>query len=230
MIPQISLRAALAAPELLGHALPGDSWHVWRILLIAAMGDKLTDEERITFKQFTGRDHEPGVMVEELCVVKGRRAGASHASGKVVIPYLAGLCKHPALARGERGILLVVAQDQRTADGILDYAEAAFRDSPVLAQLIETRNARELILNNGITIEVRAADSRRLRGLTFIGGIGDEIAHWPTGEDAANPDDEIINAAIRPGLSTTGGAFVFALDTIREARCVVGHLQQTFRP
>jgi hypothetical protein len=114
--------------------------------------------------------------VEEFVGIKGRRAGGSYAGGKVVIPYLAGLCQHPSLVRGERGVLLCVAADQRQADVILDYADASFRASPVLSQLIEARTQREHRLNNGIDIEVRAADYRRLRGLTFIAVIADEAA------------------------------------------------------
>jgi hypothetical protein len=157
----------------------------------------------VIFKELTGRDREPNQRVEEFVCVKGRRAGGSSATGKALIPYLAGLCEHPSLAAGERGILLCIAADQRQADVILDYAEAAFRDSPILAQLIEARTARELRLNNGITVEVRAADFRRLRGLTFIGCIADEVAFWMN-EESSNPDTEILNA-VRPGLATTGG-------------------------
>ena len=203
MIPRISLRQALADPALLGGVLEGESWKPWRTLLLAAMGEELTEDERPVFKKFTGREREPGRRVEEFVGVKGRRAGGSYAGGKVVIPYLAGLCQHPSLVRGERGVLLCVAADQRQADVILDYADASFRASPVLSQLIEGRTQRELRLNNGIDIEVRAADYRRLRGLTFIAVIADEVAFWSS-DFSANPDDEILNA-VRPGLTTTGG-------------------------
>ena len=100
--------------------------------------------------------------------------------------HLAGLCQHPSLVRGERGVLLCVAADQRQADVILDYADASFRASPVLSQLIEARTQRELRLNNGIDIEVRAADYRRLRGLTLIAVIADEVAFWSS-DYSANP-------------------------------------------
>jgi hypothetical protein len=203
VIPRISLRQALADPALLGGVLEGESWKPWRTLLLAAMGEELTEDERPVFKKFTGREREPGRRVEEFVGVKGRRAGGSYAGGKVVIPYLAGLCQHPSLVRGERGVLLCVAADQRQADVILDYADASFRASPVLSQLIEGRTQRELRLNNGIDIEVRAADYRRLRGLTFIAVIADEVAFWSS-DFSANPDDEILNA-VRPGLATTGG-------------------------
>ena len=59
MRPQVTLRKALQDPHLLGNALPGDTWQSWHILLIASMGEELTEDERIIFKQLTGRDREP---------------------------------------------------------------------------------------------------------------------------------------------------------------------------
>jgi hypothetical protein len=129
--PQVGFRDALTDPNLLAHALPGDSRRPMRTLLIASMGEALTDDERPIFTQLTGREREPSKRVDELVIVKGRRCGGSEAVGKALIPYLGGLCSWP-LSGGERGVLLVLAQDQRTADQILDYAEDAFRGSPVL--------------------------------------------------------------------------------------------------
>jgi hypothetical protein len=204
MIPRISLRKALADPQLLGGTLVGDSWRPWRTLLIAAMGEALDDDERTLFKQFTGREREPGRPVEEAVFVKGRRAGGSRAIS-VLVSYVAGLCTHPALVPGERGICLVVAADQRQATVILEYTEAVFRASPILRQLIESRTQRTLRLSNQIDIEVRPADFRSVRGLSFVVAVADELAFWMTSETAANPDSEIL-AAIRPGLATTGGS------------------------
>ena len=86
------------------------------------------------------------------------------------------------------------------------YTEAAFSASPVLRQLIEARTARELRLTNRVDIEVRAADFRRLRGLTYVGIIADEAAFWSV-EGSANPDTEIL-ASVRPGLATTSGPLI----------------------
>ena len=79
MIPRITLRKALADPHLLGRALGGESWQAWRALLIAAMGEELTDPEREIFRKLTGREREPGQRVEELVCVVGRRGGKSRA-------------------------------------------------------------------------------------------------------------------------------------------------------
>jgi hypothetical protein len=69
----ITMRQALTDPELLGNVLAGDSWRAWRILLIAAMGEALTDEERPIFTRLTARAKEPGVRCLTLLVVAGSR-------------------------------------------------------------------------------------------------------------------------------------------------------------
>jgi phage terminase large subunit-like protein len=203
MKPTVALRKALANPLLLGRSIAGDSREVWRTLLIAAMGEELTADERAIFKQFTGgRECEPGQMVEEFVAVVGRRGGKSSAIAALAT-YTAGVCEHPALVAGERGVLLIFAADQKQADIVLDYIEATFEGSPILKQLVKSRTARELRLTNRIDIEVRAADFRRLRGPTYIAVIADEVAFFMN-ENSVNPDSEILNA-VRPGLATTGG-------------------------
>jgi hypothetical protein len=205
--PSITLRRALADKALLGGVLAGDSWQAWRTLLIASMGESLTDAERAIFTALTGRDHEPLQCVEELVAVVGRRGGKSRAMATLAA-YLAGLCRHD-LARGERGVVLCIAPDQRQAGITLDYATAAFEGSPILRQLISSRSADTLELTNKISVEVRAASFRRLRGPTYVACICDEAAFWYSDEFSSNADSEIVNA-VRPGLATTGGPLIIA--------------------
>lgn len=207
MRPTVSLRKALADKGLLGNVLDGDSWAAWRILMIAAMGEALSDDERVLFKQLTGREREPGERIEEAAFVVGRRGGKSRAMATLAT-YIGGLCHHD-LAAGERGLLLCIAPDQRQAAITLDYCAAAFEASPVLAQLIANRTSDALILTNGVSVEVRAASFRRLRGPTYIAVIADEAAFWYSDEFSANADSEILNA-VRPGLATTGGPLIIA--------------------
>jgi hypothetical protein len=199
---RVTLRDALDDPLLLGNVLHGESWSAWRTLLIAAMGEPLTDAERDIFKQLTQREREPLQRVEELVACIGRRGGKSRAIS-VLASYIAGLCEHRSLVSGERGIALCIAPDQDQAAIVLDYVEANFRGSPLLRQLIEQRTQRALKLTNKIDIEVRASDFRRLRGPTYVCVIADEVAFW-FNEASANPDSEILNA-VRPGLATTHG-------------------------
>jgi hypothetical protein len=207
MKPRTSLRAALEDPALLGRALPGDSWRAWRIILTAAMGEALTDDERPIFTALTGREREPLERVEELVGVIGRRGGKSRSMATLAA-YIGGLCSHQ-LVPGETGVVLLIAPDQRQAKIALDYCTAIFEQSPILKQLIANRTADTLELTTGISIEVRSANFRRLRGPTYIAAICDEAAFWFSDEWSTNTDAEIINS-VRPGLSTTGGPLIIA--------------------
>ena len=93
MNPATTMRKALADKKLLGNVLVGPRWHAWRVLLIAAMGEALTDEERVIFTALTGRTQEPLQRVEELEAVVGRRGGKSRAMS-TLSTYLAGFCRH----------------------------------------------------------------------------------------------------------------------------------------
>ena len=207
MIPRFTMRQALKDQALFGATLAGPSWEGWRVLLIAVMGERLTPRERKLFARFTGREREPRQRIEEAAFVIGRRGGKDRAAS-VLAAYIAGLCDHSdVLAPGERGVVLCIAPDQRQARILLDYATAALQATPILAQLIANRTADALELTTGITIEVRAASFRRIRGVTAVAVIASEAAFWMDAETSTNPDTEILNA-VRPALATTGGPLV----------------------
>jgi hypothetical protein len=207
MRPLFSMRSALESPKLFGKILAGDSWSVWRVVLIAAMGEELTPAERVIFKQVSGRDHEPGVRIEELVGAIGRRSGKSRASS-VLAAYIAARCEHTGLAPGERGRLLCLAQNRETAAVVLQYIEGIFDAVPRLTPLIINRTAESLSLSNNIDIEVRSASFRGLRGVTSVGVIADEASFWyDESSGSANSDTEILNS-VRPSLATTGGPLI----------------------
>jgi hypothetical protein len=205
--PMCSMRRALRDPKLLGSAFSGDSWAAWRVLLIAAMGEALTDDERVIFTQLTGRPREPLQRISELVVVAGRRGGKSRALSVLAV-YLAMLCEHK-LVPGERGVLLIVAQSQRIARVVLNYAEAAIDGNPLLAARVVSRTDSSIELRGGIVLEVRWPTFRGLRGPSYIAAILDEIAFWYLEEQHVNIDVEVV-AALRPGLLTTQGPLVIA--------------------
>jgi hypothetical protein len=109
MIPRFTMRQALNDPLLLGSILAGPSWQAWRVMLIAMMGEALTDSERAIFAKFTGRDHEPGQRVEEFAAIIGRRGGKDRAMS-ALMTYLAACCDYrDVLAPGERGLVLCLS-------------------------------------------------------------------------------------------------------------------------
>jgi hypothetical protein len=82
-------------------------------------------------------------------------------------------------------------------------------NSIILSQLIASRTADSIELTNGISIEVRPANRVSVRGPTYVSVVCEELAHWFTSVDMANPDTEIL-AAVRPGLMTTRGPMLIA--------------------
>src|SRR5262252_5138606 len=126
------MRQALADPQLLGGAMLGDSWTAWRVLLIAAVGEKLTSAERKVFRKLIGRDREPLERCEELVVVKGRRSGGTTAAA-VLIVYLSALVDYSGcLAAGERGLSLFLAPSARQSQVAFDRAAGIIAASQML--------------------------------------------------------------------------------------------------
>ena len=170
-----SLREALTDENLLGKALPGPSWHTWRTILLATMGEPLTDEELETFQAVTGREQAPTEPCEEVIGIVGRRGGKSRAEA-VQAAYLATLVDYSdVLAPGERGLVLCIAPDIRQASIVHSYIAANIDQSPALKPLLESSTQTTLRLTNGIDIEVRSASFRRLRGITCVACIADEV-------------------------------------------------------
>ena len=201
------MREAVADPMLLGSVLAGDSWATWRVMLTAAMGEPLTAAETAVYLKFAGGKAPPAKRIDEALFLIGRRGGKDRATS-VLATYLACLVDwRPVLSRGERGRVLVIGPDQRQAQVQKDYIAGVFESSPVLSPMLVSETADTLELSNGIAIEVRAANFRRLRGVTSVAVIATEAAFWFSDETSSNPDTEILNA-VRPSLATTGGPLV----------------------
>lgn len=203
MRPLVTMRRALADPALFGSILPGESWAAWRVLLIAALGEPLTDEERVIFATLTGREREPLERVEEFWAIIGRRGGKTRAVA-VLGAYLAALVDYSdVLAPGERAALPIMSASTWQASRAKQFLSGIFSSVPAFAQLVESETADTISLSTKVDLEIRPASFRTSRGGTFCAAIADEVAFWRS-DSSANPDTEILNA-IRPALATTGG-------------------------
>jgi hypothetical protein len=201
------MREALADSQLLGGVMVGESWAIWRALLIAAMGEKLNDNERAIFQSVTGRPAAPRDRVEEFWVVAGRRSGKTRAAALAAV-YMAALVDYKdCLSPGERGLVLCMAANMKQALIAFNYCRAIFEDVPLFSGLVKSVTTDTISLSNGIDLEIRAASFRGLRGVTAVAVIGDEASFWRTDELSANADTEILNA-VRPALATTGGPLI----------------------
>jgi hypothetical protein len=176
---EITMRKALSDPKLLGGSiLGGESWAAWRVMLTAIVGEALTPDERALFKMLTGREYEPGEPVEEFWGAIGRRGGKSRAMGVLTV-YLACFKNYDSVTvPGEKPTVLLLAQNVKQANVSLSYVAGILENAPMLAGMVQSRTADAIELNNGVTIEVRPASFRGLRGVTCVAVVADEIAFW----------------------------------------------------
>jgi hypothetical protein len=222
------MRQALNDPALLGTCMSAPSWLAHKVLLIAAMGEALTDAERAPFRKLTQREREPGARVMELVYVVGRRGGKTAAASTLAC-YLAACCDHSdSLNRGERGTILLVAQNQRTAKIAFGYITATFDNVPMLAAMVQGRTIDTLSLRNSIDIEVRAASAKNLRGPTVVALIADETAFWPS-DESASPDVDIVDS-VRPAMLTTQGMIVMLSSPYARKGLLYNTWKQHFGP
>ncbi|MGH9552705.1 MAG: hypothetical protein ACRD3W_25220, partial [Terriglobales bacterium] len=145
-------------------------------MLLAIMGEELTTAELKTFTAFTGRTKSPDRCVDEAWLAIGRRGGKSAAMSAAGV-YIAALCSH-SLSRGEKGLVLILAGDRRQAKVILDYCAGILSSTPMLKQMVKEQRRDEIELTNGVSIEVRAATLRGVRGFTCLAVLADEVAFW----------------------------------------------------
>jgi hypothetical protein len=205
--PLVSMRRALEDQSLFGAVLGGESWAAWRTLLIACMGEELNREERRLFAALTKRPQEPHQLVECFVGIVGRRGGKSRAAAVLAV-FIAALCDHAdKFVPGERPLVLCIAQNVRQAAIVFGYIVGILEAVPALAGMIQSKTADSLTLSNGVSVEVRPASFRGLRGITALAVLCDESCFWYSDDTSANADAEIL-AAVRPSLATTGGPLV----------------------
>lgn len=203
MTPLLPLRHALST--VFASIVSGDSWIAMRAVILAALGEALTDAERVYFQKLTKLDKESLKRVKRLIIIAGRRSGKSQIAAVLAI-YVAVLCDHSEnLTIGEKGVVLCIAQNQEQAKVVFGYVVGIVKAVPILAKEIVNITALSITFKNRIEIQVRPASFRGLRGTTAIAAICDETAFWFTEENnSSNPDTEIINA-LKPMLVTTRG-------------------------
>ena len=229
-----TLRDALSQPALLGGeaGLGGDSWAAWRAILLASVGEPLTEAEAATFNELTRRA-PPAERVRQFWAVVGRR-GRQEPSLSALVIYYSACCIWPRVT--ERLRALIVAPDQRQAEDFLHYCAGFITASPLLAPLIRRQTSDSIELADpahptrlGVTITVRAASFRRIRGMTCVCVALDECAYFPSDDGSAVPDIEVITAA-RPTLLTTERPAAGGVQPVRPARRTVAHAHGVLWP
>jgi hypothetical protein len=200
------------------------SWEAWRCFLAATFALPMDAGQLAIFRRHTGRRLAPMKPFREAHVIAGRRAGKSAISATIVTHVATFRNYDDVLMPGEVGVAAVIAASKRQAEVVLTYIRAYFREIPVLKAMVVGETSDSITLNNGVRIEVLAADARRLRGHTLIIAILDETAHMGA-EDSSNSAEAVV-AAIRPAMVTVPESLLISITTPHAKR---GLVWNTFR-
>lgn len=204
---------ALRDPELFGRLAPFRdlaSWTRWTVFLKTVFALPMTEAERATYTQHTGRKTPPSRPMSEVHVAAGRRSGKTFMAALVAV-YLATFRDYrPYLAPGERAMVLALATDREQAGILLRYARAFLTEIPMLAAMVENERTDMIELSNRVTLAVATCSYRSVRGVTLAAAICDETAFWRV--DGANPDHEVLTA-LRPAMATIPDPLLLCIST-----------------
>jgi hypothetical protein len=199
------------APELLNLSLSDAQ----RVTLKSFYGEPLTESEAAIFEQIAARPYEQKPY-SELTAICGARSGKDSRFALGIGLYEAFARDHSYLQPGEKGYVLIIAQDQRGGRVALSYIKAAIKNAPMLKAQVKDpesldNRTLEVELTNNITIAVYPCSYRAPRGITVICGVADELAFWRD-EESANPDTEIIRS-MRRGMANVPNARLVKIST-----------------
>lgn len=187
-----------------------ESWRPWLTALRALYGLSLkSPESRELVKQCTGRDASqlPEAGFNSALFLTGRRSGKSRIAA-CIGAYEAALAGHERrLAKGEKGIVPVLAPVKSQASIVHGYLRSIF-DTPLLRNEVVNETREGFDLKNGISVVVLAGDWRTVRGHTLVCAVVDEAAFFGLTEDSKVKSDTELIRALRPGLATTGGRMI----------------------
>ena len=192
----------MTAPALWGPTFGADSWAAWRTFVAATCG--LPVDDLALFQRCTGREAAPDRPARVIAAICGRRSGKSLVAAFLAVAH--GILSRPTLAPGERPVVLCIATDKRQAGIIHGYVAGLLEASPLTAREIVARTADRIELRSGVSIEVRASDFKKVRGLTCLAAVVDESAFLRS-EESSTPDLELFRA-LRPSLATSAGPFI----------------------
>jgi len=157
--------------------------------------------ECLDIEKLPPKQERLGREFAESTFICGRRSGKSDRLASNIAVYEAAMGGHEKhLSAGERGFILLIAQDRKAAKILYRYILAKFENSPLLSQLLKDVKGEEIDLTNNLTISVFSCTFRAPRGYSVPVALCDELGYWRT-DESRNPDVEIIRS-IKPAQVT----------------------------
>lgn len=220
---KVDIIGAIRDPNILGDVLSPAQEAALRTLY----GLEIPKNQESLVRRCTGHPPRKPKEYREAAFICGRRSGKSDKLAANVALYEAFFRSH-MLSPGERGIVLLLAQNMRQAQVVRNYIQGKIERSAILSRHVESTRAYELDLDNGITIAIHPASFRSIRGLSVVCCVCDEIAFWWTEDGYANPDVEVLRA-VRPAMATFPNAKLVLASSPYAKSGVLFDLWQTRR-
>jgi hypothetical protein len=189
-----------------------DTWFAWRAFLCGVFNLPFEDDDAFElFRKCTGRALAPVRAFREIFLIAGRRSGKSFLCALIAC-YLAAFRNYGEyLAGGETPVVAVIAQDRESAQVILKYVKAFFKESVVLRSMLVGDLREKILLSNNVEIQILTGDYKSIRGRTLIGAVVDELA-FLNSDGSANSDSELL-AAVRPSLISIPNSLLIGLSS-----------------
>jgi hypothetical protein len=192
----ISIIDFVTDPQLLGLGISKPQ----ETLLRSIYGLSITRSMLEIWQQCTGREIYPRHGFSESTVICGARSGKDSRIATPIAAFEAALGNHEQyLAKGERAVIPLVAQDTRGTKIAFGYLRSYFTDSPLLKSMLEDEPlSNEIRLKNRTSIMCFPSTQSSLRGWSMPVGIMDELGFWRL-EGSVDCDTE-IQTSIRRGM------------------------------
>jgi hypothetical protein len=206
----LSIIDALDDPALFGPWFSGPSWAIWKIIIKAAFGIRLSRSERKIFVSVAGRD-PPRKRVRELWIIAGRRAGKDSIASAIAAWFASFVDYSGKLRPGEVASVLSLAVDRAQARIQLRYTRAYFERVELLRGLVTRETSDGIELSTGAELTILANNFRSTRGRSIAYASLGKCAFWRS-EDSASPDTETYQAIV-PGLATLPGSMLIGISS-----------------
>lgn len=189
------------------------TWLGWIVFFKSVFGIPITDPVELSlFESCTGLTNPRSTRAREVYCIAGRRSGKSWISSIIAV-YLACFKDwRPYLSLGERGMIFIVACDKVQSSIIKQYISGILHSNRGFEKMIIRETTERIDLITNISIMVKTASYRSIRGFTLLCAILEELAFWRSDETSSNPDREILNA-VRPALATIPESLIIGIST-----------------
>ena len=210
-----------------------DTWRPWLTALRVVYGLPVTGMAgRRLVHQCTGRTVAslPPEGFNTALFLTGRRSGKSRIAATIAA-YEAVLAGHTAkLARGERGVVPVVAPTKAQGRIVRDYTRAIF-ETALFKHELRKETTEGFMLNCGTRIEILAGDFRTVRGYTLLAAVVDEACFFGYEAESKIKSDTELVRAIKPSLATVGGKLIcISSPYARKGWCFQQHTRHHGNP